>query len=283
MAKQRMAGEVWKNYQIESFGANDLEKLRRDGLTNNDILKVAAASRRVEGDMDQRLRQLNNEPIDYKKIPKKVQGQLMRRGELGDKFVFMGGDPNDDKNYRSNGASSSMKAMNSPQVGGTRTNTVTAPKEWIANEATRDMPRGDRSEVFYWDGINADGTANALRGTRVESNTQGGKQVMRERDTTWRVSDDYLARRESAARPAAAKSQQQSYGGESGPPAPPLTERFDPSKYMLNTPSFSSASSSSSKEDDGQPKRYGYTLGNSGGIELGGYERFIKGLPSGLV
>lgn len=277
---QRMAGEVWQNYQIESFGSNDLAKLRADGLTNNDILKVAAASKYVEPEMDQQLRKLNNESIDFNKIPSKVQKQLLQRGEIGSDFIFLGGNPNDDKNYRA-GNSPTKTRTATTKGGGYGEGEYQAPTQWIDNEATRNMPRGDRSEMLRWEGMNADGTANALRGTRIEPDRDGDKSYLKTRDTTWAVPNDYLPRSTPApAAKAPDAPQQQGQQGQSAPPAPPLNERFDPTKYMLNTPSTatpSSTASSSSADDENRKMRYGYNFDNSGGLELGGFEKYIGG------
>ena len=287
MAKtnQRMAGEIWRTYDVAKIGNDnfddaDLNHLLKQKTSNNDILRIAAASGRVDASTDQRLRKLNNESIDIRKVPMKAQAGLAKRGIL-DNVMYLGGDPNDDKSYAAgpSGGGKKVRAMNSPNVGGYREVETEPPTQWINNSATRDIPRGDRSEILRWDGINADGSAAALRGTRVEEDRDGSRQMLKTRDVTWRVPDDYLSSRQQAR-----SSDSGSGPGSSTPAATaeapaPLTERFDASKYALRTPV---PSSTDTTEEARRQTRFGYT-GMGGGIELGGFERYVKGLPSGLV
>lgn len=290
MANQRMAGDIWRTYDARSIGGegfddNDLRELQKRGWTNNDILKAAAASGRVDSGTDQRLRRLNEDTINYKQIPDSVKKQLFKRGELGSNYVFLGGDVNDHANYRSGPSQRGDSDNDFPRTRNPgATSAAPRRREWVG-DAIKDVPVGDRSEVLRWGGINADGSAIGLRGTRVNPVADGKRFKLQEQDVSWRVPDDYLPRQESAKAPSTSKSKSATAKAE--PPAPPLTERFDPTKYMLNTPVSSSSSSSSTTaaktgEDDRQ-KLYGYGSSGSGGMNLGGYERFIKGLPSGLV
>lgn len=277
-----MAGEIWRTYDVAKIGNDgfddaDLNHLINQKYANNDILKIAAASGRVDASTDQRLRNLNNETISMSKVPMKAQGGLFRRGIL-DNVIYLGGDPNDDKSYAAGPSGGTTRSNNSPNVGGSREIENEPQTQWINNSSTKDIPRGDRSEILRWEGINANGSAAALRGTRVEEDRDGDQQMLKTRDTTWRIPDDYLPPRQQAGS-AGSGSGSGSTSTAPAEAAAPLTERFDASKYALRTPTTTSSESDASASPARSQIRFGYTnLG--GGIELGGFERFVKGLPS---
>lgn len=197
---QRMAGEVWRTYDVKSKGgANfddaDLNHLIGRGWSNNDILKAAAAAGRVDSSTDQRLRALNNEK-------KKPQMMRVRRGKDGDY---------EDVDF----------------------NSIPEPTKWIANKATLGkVPVGDASEKLYWQGVAADGSAMALRGTRVEPEKEGKRYILKKNDMTWRLPDDYLNSR------AAQEAPQERDEPSAPAPVAGVSERFDPAKYALQTPSY---------------------------------------------
>lgn len=258
--KQRMAGEIWRTYDVKAIGNDgfddaDLNHLLKQKASTNDIFKIAAASGRVDASADQRLRKLSQE--NQGKQGKTSTGFNKNygggSGKVGSGMISRGGNESNPREY------------------GNPDNIVQVDK------GKRYYETGDKSELLSWNGINADGSAAALRGTRIEPDRDGDKSYLKRRDITWRVPDDYLPPRSQSA--SASGSQQQQRAVEPPREAPPLTERFDASRYALRTPVPSSADTTEEKR---RQTRFGITS-MGGGIELGGYERYIKGLPSGLV
>jgi len=101
---QRMAGDVWKTHDANARGGSgfdmeDLNDLRSQGWSNNDIMKAAAKSGSVDAETDNELRGLNpsraveNQPVidgetygrnrgSYKEIGRRIKDDLAASGNL---------------------------------------------------------------------------------------------------------------------------------------------------------------------------------------------------------
>lgn len=265
-----MAGEIWRTYDVKAIGNDgfddaDLNALLKQKTSTNDIFKIAAASGRVDASVDQRLRKLSQENQSKAGMISRDGGKTWTDITAGFNRNYGGGSGKISRSW-----DSEKDDKGNPHEYGNPYNIVQV------DNGKRYYDTGDQSERLFWNGINADGSAVALRGTRIEPDKDGDKRYLKRRDITWRVPDDYLPPR-AESRSSSGSQQQQAV--ETPREAPPLTERFDASRYALRTPV---PSSTDTTEEARRQTRFGYT-GMGGGLELGGYERFIKNLPSGLI
>ena len=202
-----MAGEVWRGYDANSqgkkgFDVDDLKHLQGEGWSNNDIMRAAAASGNVHSGADVRLKKLNTETTDIYRIPDSVKDDMIERGglgsyhaQLGAGYTHLGGDKKNMHNWHITGGANQDERWNN-RFGMIHHNN----KEWeeigaknidgynYASSTKRGDNKEDRS-VMTWQGINADGSANALSGTYTEKGEDGNIET---RDLTWRLPSGYL-------------------------------------------------------------------------------------------
>ena len=197
--KNRMAGEVWREYDASSkggagFDGKDIKYLSKQGWSHNDIMRAAAASQNVGAGADQKLRKLNTQSYGAKDLPDSVLKQMRRHAGITGmshlntaEFNFLGGDRNDASNWRVGKAGAGVQGngMEATIWNGLGEQRV---QEWNRKAQNARDGKGNKP-VLTWQGINADGTANAPTGTRLRRNDEG---ELREKNVTWRLPADFV-------------------------------------------------------------------------------------------
>lgn len=181
---------AWAGYDPSKHGGAhfdqaDLDYLKSQNWMHNDILRAAGSSNYVDPSIDQALKDLNTKSTSTKKLPKSL------RLKLGmSEAIFLGGDPKDPNNYKR--ASTEVKPVYGYQKGqrvqlnGGLVGMITAGG--IAREEIKRQNKRPEAETFTWGGINADGTANGLSGTSLES--RGLLKEAKTRHHTWAMPKD---------------------------------------------------------------------------------------------
>jgi hypothetical protein len=246
--KQRMAGEVWQEYDAkgkggEGFDGEDIRHLQKQGWSHNDIMRAAAASGDVRGGADQKLRKLNSQTMSARDLPESVLKDMRRSSGIAGlggwndaDYVFLGGDRKDSSNYqvRSNNAAKG-KSLEHDIIGNLGDD---AMGKWNRKAARQRGGGKDGGSVLTWQGINADGSANAPTGTMTVKRENGklGK-MYKEKNVTWRLPPDFVATATTPATPATPAPV------TPAPAAKPVTP-FNLGSYATRTaPSVSSNSS----------------------------------------
>ena len=312
--KQRMAGEVWRNYDATSnggasFDGKDLKHLVKEGWAYNDIYKAAAASGRVNANANRQLSLLGT--ADSKYSPFKKDGAvphdvmwdavgskfLSQEGYNGDSLKqdirFLGGDPSKKKNYVV-GYQEDEKGRRAEgyygSLGGDDTMVWRRPGSAFQDE------QGKQQDVLRWGGVDADGRALGLSGVRIKGDdSKFNRQNM---STSWSLPKDFIAERDAAA---FGKQMDAYKAANPEPAAQPTTPAakpasFDPSAFRgqidglmaavngLKGGGSSGSESSGASSPSGGSNDSGTTVQpvapvapvGSGGDFLGGFESIIN-------
>lgn len=188
---------AWAGYDPSKHGGAhfdqaDLDYLKSQNWTHNDIMRAAASGTYVDPAVDQKLRQLNNDSRRLKDLPKSVQKELRVSGGMpqrqDSRWTFLGGDPKDKSNYRQ------VDLTPEPRYGGKNNQQVNGGLVGLLHtyrngrEEIKRQNKRPEAETFTWGGINADGTANGLSGTSLES--RGLLKEAKTRHHTWAMPKD---------------------------------------------------------------------------------------------
>lgn len=313
--KQRMAGEVWRDYDASSNGGasfdnKDLKHLVDQGWSNNDIMKAAVASGHVKAGADRQLRLLGTKESKYSpfkqdgfKPPREVFWSSFDTfgdgasdtDSLMNRVRFLGGDPDKKKNWIVAATDRDKASAQSPDYYGSLGND--AGMSWYRPGTKYLDDKGKAQEVFSWGGVDADGRGQALRG--IELKGEGRNFNRQNRSTSWSLPKDFVAERDQAA-----FAEQMDAHKAANPDPKPTTPTapaskpapFDPSKFRGQIDGLMAAvnglqsSGSSGSEGSGASSGGGgsgdsdYTVQpvapvapvGSGGDVLGGFESIIN-------
>ena len=217
--KQRMAGSTevqeavansstdgkakptWSTYSAadkggSGFSGKDIKYLQKQGLYNNDIMRAAAASGDVRSGADRKLSQLNTQVMSANDLPESVMKDVRRHAGMTSAFpgvrqadyVFLGGDRKDSSNYQIRAGSNEGGSQQGFEDGLFRGSTNDLIGKWNRKAANQRGGGKDGKSVLTWQGINADGSANAPTGTTTIKRENGKLgEMYKEKDMTWRL------------------------------------------------------------------------------------------------
>ena len=243
-SNQRMAGDIWKTYDANSkgdsgFDDDDLNYLRGQNWSNNDIMKAAAKSGNVNANTSNALSKLSSSSMTYNDLPDKVKNTFGKGAYAmsGGTYTFVGGDAKDAKNYR-------MSRTADDNKGGQSVEGFVLDFGRKATQASHNKKseKNGGDEILQWGGINADGSANGLTGYKETFNGKDMKTPFKRENVSWALPSDMVenARQADFDKRYGAKQPAQPTGGvtEEGKKEPP---KFDIRNFM--TASKSSESS----------------------------------------
>lgn len=262
-----MAGDIWKTYDASTqggagFSKADFDYLRSQNWMNSDIYKAAARSGNIDAEANQLLTGLS-QSIGASSLPTAVRQSLKRYIEGDEKsnrveytYQFLGGDRDDASNYRINHKTSAPTPKKSRGFLGGFTTQDALQK--YGKDMQSYLSRGDLTEpfdstqgathwtmdwnkkieekhgaqVYSWNGINADGSANALGGYEMKDT---GKRNHPSDPTTIHKRTNFTWRLPSEA-------------STTPPPTPPPAD--PPPRFNLSDYISGSSSSGNSATDD---------------------------------
>jgi hypothetical protein len=206
--KQRMAGEVWREYDASSqggagFDGKDLKQLVKDGWSYNNIYKAAAAAGHVNANADRQLKLLGTKESKYSPLKKdgfRVPGDVFYGavdmfGEgandsesLRNRVRFLGGDPNKAKNWiTANSDKDKASAQASSYYGSLGNDDGLS---WHRPNTRWSDEKGKQQDVYTWGGLDGEGRALALNGISIKGDDS--KFNRQNRGTSWTLPQDVV-------------------------------------------------------------------------------------------
>jgi len=315
--KQRMAGSAevqkavansstggavkptWSTYSAagkggSGFDGKDIKYLQKQGLSNNDIMRAAAASGDVRSGADQRLRKLNTQAMSARDLPESVMSDIRKHagmtgaiGGMGQAdYIFLGGDRKDSSNYQIRARSNEgggQQGLENVLIGASTNDLI---GQWNRKAANQRGGGKDGKSVLTWQGINADGSANAPTGTMTVKRENGKLgEMYKEKGITWRLPQDVVNAGGQAAStatttaqaPATTQASATTAGANQSPAvATPKAPAFNVTDWMTPVQSSSSSSSSNShstteSSNDTTPSLFNRFMGDGqGSFSYGG-------------
>jgi hypothetical protein len=273
----------WSTYDAAGrggagFDGKDIKYLSRQGWSNNDIMRAAAYSGNVQAGADQKLRKLNTATMSAKDLPDSVLRDFRKHGGIAGalggwnnhNYTYLGGDADDSRNYR-------ISAKDSPADRPGYEDNI------IDSLSSDQMGKWNKKngKVLTWQGINADGTANAPTGFKTVERENGKLgEMYKDKAITWRLPQEmvdakkqaefdklYGSSKAVAAKTAEATAAASNAGGLTAAPA--ATPAFNLSDWSVpgqsSTTASTSNSSSSSSQSDTTPSLFNQLMGSGSG------------------
>jgi hypothetical protein len=238
-----MAGDIWKTYDANSKGGsefddNDLNYLRGQNWSNNDIMKAAAKSGNVNANTSNALSKLSSSSMTYNDLPDKVKNTFGKGvyAMSGGTYTFVGGDAKDAKNYR-------MSRTADDNKGGQSVEGFALDFGRKATQASHNKKseKNGGDEILQWGGINADGSANGLTGYKETFNGKDMKTPFKRENVSWALPSDMVenARQADFDKRYGAKQPAQSGGATDG--SKKGSPKFDIRNFMTASKSSDSS------------------------------------------